>query len=196
MKRFVLLVLLLGPSAAMADVPAEGVAYTPARGFFTETDLGAFFTVGGRDGYSNLATYLQLGIGVDLTQHLEVGVHFGLGTSNTNCFAAGTATNGTCSEAPSFTAALVDLWFGYLIPVADRLYLVPRVMGGYANLDPTPVVEPGRVTFGGINAGVGMGVEYATSLSHFSVGADLSARWIFEANVPSFALFPRVKYTF
>ena len=46
------------------------------------------------------------------------------------------------------------------------------------------------------NAGVGVGLEYATSFDHFSVGADFLARYIIGPNIPTFALFPRVKYTF
>ncbi len=47
----------------MAGPPPEGVALHVRRGFFTETDIGVFFTVGGNNRYSNAETYLQLGVG-------------------------------------------------------------------------------------------------------------------------------------
>ena len=46
------LVLALGlmHGVAVAATPPEGVALEVRRGFFTETDIGGFFTLGGDDG--------------------------------------------------------------------------------------------------------------------------------------------------
>jgi len=41
-----------------------------------------------------------------------------------------------------------------------------------------------------------VGVEYATSMDHFSVGADVMSRFILGPNILSFAIYPRIKYTF
>ena len=84
------LLLALVPGLALAAIPAEGVALKVRRGLFTETDIGAMMTFGGSDHYSNAQTYLQLGVGYDLGEHLELVAQFGLGTSAANCF----ATNG------------------------------------------------------------------------------------------------------
>jgi hypothetical protein len=83
------------------------------------------------------------------------------------------------------------------VPLATRFYLVPRLAAGMSRLDLSPTgsgdpAEPQTVP----NAGVGIGVEYATPMDHFSVGADVLARYLIGPNIPTFAVFPRVKYTF
>ena len=137
MKNALLVLTVLLSGAAEAAVPPHGVPLHVRRGFYTETDIGAFFTLGGNDLYSNPQSYLQLGLG-------------------------------------------------------ERFYLTPKVLAGQTLLDPAPV---GDVTQG-FNLGAGVGLEYATSMDHFSVGMDVVARYVFRANIPAFSVFPRVKYTF
>ena len=180
--------------AVAAPTPLQGVPYSVRRGFFTEADIGAFFTVGGASGISNAQTYLQLGVGYDVTEHIELGAHFGLGTSSANCF-SGAAAGGGCPFSDSFTLSFVDVTGTYLVRLLDRFYLTPRVAVGYAALDPNPVPAARSFT-PAVNAGAGIGVEYATLQDHFTVGADVLFRWVFMANVPTFSIFPRVKYTF
>lgn len=195
MRVAVGLILLL-PSLALAAAPPEGVPLQIRRGFFVDTDLGAFSTVGGADGYSNVETYLQLGIGYDLTSKVELGASFGLGSSAANCFTARDA-QGNCATADSFTVSFFDLSAAYLHPLIGRLFLTPRVSAGYTHLDPAPrVSSSGSPLSSGANLGAGVGVEYFTALDHFSIGADLMFRYVLNVRVATLALYPRIKYTF
>jgi hypothetical protein len=193
-KGSILAVLLL-PLAASAYTPNEGVPFTLHRGLFAETALGALFTVGGRDGYSNAQSFVQLGLGVDITERWEVGALLGVGASDVNCFAQGSAVNGTCTAPGSFTVAMGDGFLGYLAELRPRLFLTPKLFAGYTNLGPHPL-NGALASYSAFNAGLGLGVEYATSLEHLSVGIDVMGRYVFNAKVPAIALFPRLKYTF
>jgi hypothetical protein len=195
-RRFLLgCVLMLVPGLAAAATPSQGVELQVRRGFFTETDIGTFFTLGGDDAYSNAETYLQIGIGYDLSEHLELGAHFGLGANAFNCFAG--RTDGQCNATENFTVTFFDVTLAYLVPLRERLYLTPKVAVGYTMLDPAPAFRSGGEGFtNGINAGLGLGIEYATAMDHLSIGADLLVRYIPVANIPTVTLFPRVKYTF
>lgn len=201
--RTVITWLLLAPALALAAAPPpdatppEGVPLEVRRGFFTETDLGVFGTVGGADGYSNAESYLQLGVGYDFKSGLELAAAFGLGSSGANCLSARDEL-GVCATPDSFTASFLDLSVGYLHPLRGRLFLVPRLAAGYARIDPSPRVdasgEPTRAS--NFNFGAGVGVEYATAMDHFSIGADLMFRYVIGVRVATLALYPRVKYTF
>jgi len=192
--RFVLLIVLL-PEFALAAVPAEGVELKVRRGLFTETDIGAMMTFGGQDHYSNAQTYLQLGVGYDVAKNIELIAQFGLGTSAANCFAVREA--GQCTLADNFTMGFANLTGAYLLRVAERLYLTPKLTAGYTRLDPAPVVSSdGRPIRSGLNLGAGLGVEFATQLDHFSIGADVVGRFIVRTSIASLAIFPRIKYTF
>ena len=185
------LCLSLGLSgAAAAGPPPHGVPLQVRRGFYTETDIGAFFTLGGNDLYSNAQSYLQLGVGVDVTSWLSLSAHAAFGASAFNCFAG--RVGDLCASADAFTLTFLDLQLAYLHPLGDRLYLTPKVLAGQTLLDPAPV---GEVT-SGLNVGLGVGLEYATAMDHFSVGLDLVGRYVFRAGIPAFSIFPRVKYTF
>lgn len=199
MKRTPLLLAVLAvlPMTALAKAPPEGVPLEVRRGFFTEADIGVFFTLGGESAYSNAQTYLQLGVGYDLTERLSLGVHFGLGASAANCFAGYEPGTDLCRMSDNFTVAFGDVTAAYRVPLAERLYLAPKVAAGLTRLEPAPVGEgdPGRSMMAP-NAGAGIGLEYATPMDHFSVGADVMVRYILGPNIPTFAIFPRVKYTF
>jgi hypothetical protein len=184
------------PAAALAGVPPEGVDLQVRRGFFTETDIGGFFTVGGNDRYSNLQTYLQLGVGYDVSRNIELGAHVGMGSNAANCF-AGKDSRGLCSLSDNFTVTFFDVTAAYLIPLSSRLYLAPKVLAGYTVLDPSPVAGTSPLSAAsGPNVGGALGLEYATSMDHFSVGIDVGARWIMGADILTLQFFPRVKYTF
>jgi hypothetical protein len=196
-KSLLIAALVLSSTAAFAETPPEGVPYTPRQGFFTETDIGVFFTLGGENVYSNAQTYLQLGGGYDLTERISLGAHFGLGSSAANCFAGYLPGTDTCALSDNFTMSFFDVTAAYRVKLADRFYLTPKLAAGYTRLDPAPVGsgDPGKA-MSAPNAGAGIGVEYATSMDHFSVGADLLARYLIGPNITSVAVFPRVKYTF
>ncbi len=198
MKKSVLVAALVLSSSALAATPPEGVEFKPRRGFFTETDIGMFFTLGGENLYSNAQSYLQLGVGYDLTETISLGAHFGLGSSAANCFAGYLPDSDICALSDNFTVTFGDVTAAYHVRLTDRLYLTPKLAAGYTRLDPAPVDaggEPGRA-LNALNAGAGIGIEYGTMMDHFSVGADFLARYVIGPNIPTFALFPRVKYTF
>lgn len=182
--------LLAISGIAEAAVPPHGVPLHVRRGFYTETDIGAFFTLGGNDVYSNPQSYLQLGVGVDLWDKLSLSGHVAFGANAFNCFAG--RVGDLCSQTDAFTLTFFDVQLAYLHPLGDRFYLTPKVLAGQTLLDPAPV---GDVTQG-FNMGAGVGLEYATSMDHFAVGLDVVGRWVFRANIPAFSVFPRVKYTF
>jgi len=194
-RKSVSLAVMLLASTALA-VPQEGVELKPRRGFFTETDIGAFMTVGGDDNYSNIQTYLQLGIGYDFFDALEVGAHVGIGSNAANCF-AGKTLAGTCNQPDNFTLTFFDGTLAYLLRLGSRFYLVPKVAAGYTLLEPAPVSGSNGPVTAGPNVGAGLGFEYATRMDHFSIGVDVFWRMILAGQgIHSLQFFPRVKYTF
>lgn len=203
-KLATLLIALLVPTTAFAATPSEGVPLKVRRGFFTETDIGAFFTVGGDNAYSNLQTYLQLGLGYQLTIGdgkgiVPIGFHVAIGANAQNCF-AGLKNDGSCSESDNFTLTFLSVTGGYLHRVVERLYVGGKAIVGYTLLDPPPVYQ-GTGTArtpvsGGLNVGVAASLEYATNMDHFSVGVDVTWRMVIGPNIMALAFYPRVQYTF
>lgn len=198
-KLLSLLIVLLAPSA-LAATPSEGVPLQVRRGFFTETDIGGFFTVGGDNGYSNFQTYLQLGVGYQLTLNdgenlVPIGFHVGIGANAQNCW-AGLKTDGTCSQSDNFTLTFLTATGGFLHRVVERLYLGGKAMVGYTLLDPAPTYNGTTPVNGGVNLGVAASLEYATNMDHFSVGIDVGFRYILGPGIMALEFFPRVQYTF
>jgi hypothetical protein len=195
---------LLAPVVASAATPAEGVPLKVRRGFFTETDLfWGFLTLGGQDGYSNLQVYLQLGIGYDITENLEIGLHVGIGANAANCWGDQRNAKGDClsnntSVSDNFTVTFIDLSFAYLFRVAERVYVAPKIIGGWTLLDPPPAIgSNGNGINNAPNIGLAVGVEYATNMDHFTIGFDwVIGRFIIGPNIYSMQFFPRIKYTF
>jgi hypothetical protein len=188
---------LMLSSLSLAATPSEGVPLQVRHGFFTETDVGFFWTLGGNDGYSDLQGYLQLGVGYQLTTGegkglIPLGLHVGIGANAGNCWSQGSAVDGSCKNAGNFTTTFVDVTGGYLFQLVERLYLGPKVLVGITLLDPEPA--PGTTL--GFNAGLAASLEYATNMDHFSVGLDVSYRIVFGPNIHAFAVYPRVQYTF
>lgn len=192
--------LLLAPALCFAGTPSEGVALKVRRGFFTETDIGGFMTVGGDNDYSNLQTYLQLGAGYDVSSTVELGLHVGIGSNAANCFSGLNDRTGECNETDNFTVTFFDVTAAYLFELAERFYFTPKLVAGFTLLDPAPVVlgegAEAKPINTGANLGLGLGVEYATSMDHFSIGLDVVSRYILGPNIVSLQFFPRVKYTF
>jgi len=204
-KALLYSLMLMVPAAASAATPSEGVALKVRRGFFTDVDVGAFFTVLGADGYSNAQPYLQLGAGYNVLENLSVSANFGMGASAANCFATRADSSDPCTAvvnnkkkevSDNFTVTFLNVTGAYLIKVAERLYVAPKVSVGYTLLGPAPTYSGNQEITSAVNAGAGVGVEYATSMDHFSVGADVMSRFILGPNILSFAIYPRIKYTF
>lgn len=210
-------VLVLVPAVAGAATPSLGVPTPIRRGFFTETDLGVFFTTGGQGANpSNAQAYLNLGVGYDLlssSRHLlAVGLSFSMGASAGACFGERSeAEDGPVCIDPSVnpTADMIErgeglladtwsattlegtLWYGY--EVLPRFLVTVRGLGGIALIEPKAFSNAeGTVPL----IGGGLGVEYATHFDHFSVGLDLAGKYFLGPNVLGVAIAPRVKYTF
>lgn len=204
MRKLALIVVALVGSAAFAAAPAEGVPLQVRRGLFTETDIGGFFTVGGNDGYSNLQTYLQLGLGYQLTLNdgaglVPIGLHVAIGANAQNCF-SGRNAKGDCTETDNFTLTFVSLTGGYLHRVVERFYVGGKAILGWTLLDPAPVYNGTGTSRtpvnSGLNVGAALSVEYATNMDHFSIGLDVAFRTVIGPNIMSLGIYPRVQYTF
>jgi hypothetical protein len=209
-----IITVLLLPTAARAATPAAGVAQEIRRGFFADVNLGGFFTVGGKNAEgstiaSNAQPYLQLGVGYDLDQTgvellraFSVGVNFGLGASAAACFGNVDRRGGCVGDdgqdlSSNFTATMFAAQLSYKIFLDERLTLQPRLGGGLALFDPEPVRDAeGRALKRGAILGLGLGIEYATRMDHFSIGADVDARLIAGPNIFAMAIYPKIKYTF
>lgn len=203
-KLATLVAALLVSSSTFAATPSEGVPLEVRRGFFTETDVGGIFTVGGLNQNSNLQTYLQLGLGYQLTlgggrSIIPIGLHVGIGANAQNCWAEFSKPE-TCSQSDNFTMTFVNLSAGYLHELIERFYLGAKLLGGLTLLDPRPVADPSDPTNTGLmikpNFGAALSIEYATNMDHFSVGLDVVFRLIVGPNINAIMFYPRVQYTF
>lgn len=207
-------VFVLAPALAEAATPTLGVPTPIRRGFFTETDLGVFFTTGGEGANpSNAQAYLSLGVGYDLISSgknfLAVGLGFSMGASAGACFGARQeGAEGPICTDPSvplnedlgegllpdnWSATTVEATLMYGYEVMPRLMLTARGLGGVGIIQPMAFsnTENPVPLLGG-----GVGVEYATHFDHFSVGLDLAGKYFLGPNVLGVAIAPRVKYTF
>lgn len=205
---------VLAPVMAEAATPTLGVPTPIRRGFFTETDLGVFFTTGGQGANpSNAQAYLHLGVGYDVVSSgkhfLAVGLGFTMGASAGACFGElvegsegmicadpAKAVNEKMGEGMlpdnwSATTVEASLMYGY--EVVPRLMVTARGLGGVGLIEPMAFsnTENPVPLIGG-----GLGLEYATHFDHFSVGLDLAGKYFLGPNVLGVAIAPRVKYTF
>lgn len=201
MKKLLVLAALVLPSFALAATPPEGEPLKVRRGFYTETDVGGFLTLGGDDVYSNLQSYLQLGLGYDIrivdAFGIGLGVHVGVGASAANCYSGRPQPGANCPLTENFTVFFIDATVGAIIRMVERFYFVPKLMGGFTLLDPAPVqLSDGELINKGANIGLALGIEYATNMDHFSIGLDVVARYVIGPSIISLQFYPRVKYTF
>lgn len=205
-KLLTVLVVMVLPVLAHAATPSEGVPLKVRRGFFTETDIGGFFTVGGDNGYSNLQSYLQLGAGYQIGLQDEkfaipIGLTVGIGANAANCWAGLTKAD-ECSQSDNFTITFITASAGFQAALLERFYFGGKLLGGYTLLDPPPVTEPSGAAFsGGINLGAAIGVEYFTNMDHFAIGVDVGYRMVLPLGVQANIIHTlhfllRVKYTF
>ncbi len=197
-KLLVVLTLILVPTFAEAATPSEGIPLKVRRGFFTETDIGGFFTVGGQNGYSNLQSYLQLGAGYQFSfgegekNAIPVGLHVGIGANAANCWSRLQGTDQVCDQSDNFTVTFITASVGFMRQIFERFYVGGKLLVGYTLLDPEPVVSVSK----GVNFGVGGSVEYATNMDHFTIGFDFVYRLVLGPNIHTLQFYPRVKYTF
>jgi hypothetical protein len=212
-------VVLARPAMAeqldLSSIASNGSPQPVRTGFYVETSLGTFFTLGGNDGYSNVEAFLGLGVGYDILRELSVSLEFQLAPSAGDCYIAnsagqdncGAGANGAASQGSStFTMAALDLEVSYRVPVLDRLFIPIRAFGGVADLSPLPrcdmanacqeANQPGDVWVPSF--GLATGIEYATHFDHFTLGLEASGRYVAPGalNMFAVAIYPRVKYTF
>jgi hypothetical protein len=200
----------------LSSISSNGSPEPLRTGFYVETSLGTFFTLGGNDGYSNVEAFLGIGVGYDILKELSVSLQFQLAPSAGDCYIAvggndecGPGTNGAPSQGSStFTMAALDLEISYRVPILERLFIPIRAFGGMADLSPLPRCDlanacsasdtnpPGDVWEPSF--GLATGIEYATHFDHFTIGLEGSARYVAPGglNMLAIAIYPRIKYTF
>ncbi len=194
----------------LSSISSNGSPDSVRTGFFAETSLGTFFTLGGADGYSNVEAFLGLGVGYDILRSLAVSLQFQLAPSAGDCYGP---NDSYCpgSGSSTFTMVALDLQVSYRIEVIDRLFVPIRVFGGMADLTPLPRCDlvgasacspqagsspPGDVWEPSF--GLATGIEYATHFDHFTIGLEASGRYVAPGGLNMFAIaiYPRIKYTF
>jgi hypothetical protein len=185
------------------------------QGIYTQSDLGGFFVLGAGAGaptgytiaddcggppckpalWSQLQPYIGLSVGYDILQWLGVQLSFGTG------FVANAAVYNQTLENPrdygitTINGAIVGSFY-----VLERLALMGKIFGGAAFLSPEPA--PNEPSIGG-NAGVGVGVRYATLLPDVFVGLDGNVMVAFIPDsagsmviIPGISFAPVIKYVF
>ena len=200
--------LLLTAVPALADnqldlssVSSTGSPEAIRTGFYAETSLGTFFTLGGGDSYSNVEAFLGIGVGYDITKALSVSVQFQLAPSAGDCYVVNGAGADQCPAAGSdtFTMLAIDAEVSYRFEVANRLFIPVRLFGGAADFTPVPSNALAPVTNSDVwtwSIGGATGIEYATHFDHFSIGLEASGRFVQALNMTAIAIYPRIKYTF
>jgi hypothetical protein len=191
------------------------------RGFFAETDLGVYFTFGGRNTndfinefpkktISNVQPYLALTFGYDLVHsegfalsgglRLSAGYSGGAGRVSDADLALGVEAISTRSS--DFAVLETGVALAAAIFMSDRLALTVKADGGMAAVDPNPTLSAaedgaGAAVFAPIFGG-GLGLEYFTLLNDFSVGLDLRFAMVLisGASIPSASVSVPIKYTF
>ncbi|MHB8418524.1 MAG: adventurous gliding motility protein CglE [Myxococcales bacterium] len=205
----------------LSMISSNGSPEPVRTGFYAETELGTFFTLGGADQYSNVEAFLGLGAGYEFNVapwlSMGVGLQFQLAPSSGDCYEQ---TDSGCAAAPggpppqgtsTFTMAALDAEVSFRFRVANRLFVPVRVFGGMADFTPLPRCDlasgacpnasgtvppsaPGDVWEPSLGGAVG--VEYATHFDHFTIGLEASGRFVWAMNMTALAIYPRVKYTF
>ncbi|MHB1843820.1 MAG: adventurous gliding motility protein CglE [Deltaproteobacteria bacterium] len=193
----------------LSNVSSTGSPEPIRTGFFAETALGTFMTIGGADGYSNMEAFLSLGVGYDIMQAFSVGLQFQLAPNAGDCYGPpGPSGNidAYCSGAnpqgsSTFTMAALDLVASYKLEILERLFIPIRVFGGMADFSPLPRSDmgaaPGADDVWVPTGGLATGLEYATRFDHFTIGLEVSGRFVpSTVNLFALSIYPRVKYTF
>jgi hypothetical protein len=164
---------------------AVGVPFQVRHGWFAESQVGVFSTLGGQKPFANGQPFIGLSLGLDLpnVEHLTV---------------FGTIAQGASGSPDNLSVLPFELGvrdgFGELAP-----RLTPHVLAVAGASVITPSGAPDRgideTTFSA-HAGGGFGLEYVTRLDGLTVGAELVVRQAFSPFLTSLAAYPRIKYVF
>jgi hypothetical protein len=199
---------------AMAPAAELGGAtgFVFKRGFYTASDLGAFMRFGGYTydeqtlclrckarTTSDLAPYIGLAVGYDMTEWLGLQLSFGSGYVAGAAPVQGTDQAHLDSTYPldhaitMVNAAAVFSWY-----IWDRLALEGKLFGGIAFLSPAPMQDVDGLAFDG---GAGIGLQYATLLTDVIIGLDTNFYAIYHPNaqvglIPGLSISPVIKYVF
>jgi hypothetical protein len=190
-----------GPAARAPDsVAVGGVEDAPRRGTYVEAALGIFTAMGGSRPFSSGQPYLAMTLGRDLGESAAIFASLGLGAARASCYQP-SPDGGSCLAADSFGATFLELGFSYGFPVAPRMRMALKLLGGFTDLSPGPVQRNGSVPdhLPGVHAGAGFALDYDTHLDHFAVGLDAVVRETFareSLKIPSLAVMPRIRYVF
>ena len=208
MRAFLIAFLTTAAAAAQTDPAARpadslvvsGVDEAPRRGTYVEASLGVFTAMGGTRPFSSGQPYLGLTIGRDLGKRASVFASLGLGAASASCYQV-SAGGDSCLGADSFGATFLEVGLSYGFPVAARMLVGLKLLGGFTDLSPGPVQRNGAVPdhMLGPHAGAGLSLDYDTQLDHFAVGLDALVRETFAASslkIPSLAVMPRIRYVF
>jgi hypothetical protein len=185
--------MVAASSAAMAQdgvakdaaEAAVGVPFQVRHGWFAETQVGVFSTLGGQKPFANGQPFIGLSLGLDLpnVEHLTV---------------FGTIAQGASGSPDNLSLLPFELGarygFGELAP-----RLTPHVLAvaGYSVITPSGAPDRGITeTTGSVHAGGGFGLEYVTRLDGLTVGAEVVVRQAFAPFLTSLAAYPRIKYVF
>ncbi len=183
------------PAAAPETAETEADVFEIRRGFFTEADLGVFFTLFGRNtnavefptrAFSNVQPFLGITVGYDLfhgpSYNFAAGVKLAAGYSA----GSGRASQQVVDSFPAIQVSQLSADYSVLQAGAtimgayfltDRIALTLKLDGGAGFVDPDPRLfaaeeGAGSSVFAPVVGG-GIGVEYFTLLNDFSVGLDL-----------------------
>lgn len=195
------------------------------RGFYTEFDFGTVLFLGG-DAADNVQPGVMAGFGFgsDIGRYLKVEFRMLNSTADSsgNVYrAVGNIPDEiqernpcpddpteACTTAPDVQISLVTAGIKGVYPLSERLELQGLLGGGVVLGNPSPdqifefdpdaqLATPEDVETGSTPIfGFGVGVEYFTTLRHFSVGAN-AAVWLVPGPGGMMAtVFPTIKYTF
>ncbi|MCC7387024.1 MAG: adventurous gliding motility protein CglE [Deltaproteobacteria bacterium] len=208
------------PAAAPEAAEPDDRPFPIRRGFYTQADLGVFFTFGGtntndgglaKKGISNIQPYLGAVFGYDLFHSTKYAFSAGVKLAAGYSGGAGRVTNADLANLPvtdintksadfAVLEAGVALAFAYL--VSDRVAITVKGDVGLAAVDPTPALpaaspDAASAAFAPI-FGVGAGVQYFTLLNDFSVGIDprFTMVMISGYSIPGMTLSVPIRYTF
>jgi hypothetical protein len=208
--------------AVLGDSVGGATGFVFKQGFYTESDLGGFFRLGGYTiadkcggvpcepvATSQLQPYIGLSGGYDLFQWLGIQASFGTGFVSNAAPYGGDGSGCGPSPAPrcasentprDYGITMLDLGVVAQWYFLDRLALAFKLFGGGAFLTPEPDVgEP----FAGGNFGVGLGLRWASLLPDTFVGIDANFHAVFIPAsggallfIPGFSFAPVIKYVF
>jgi hypothetical protein len=192
----------------LAEDTGGATGFVFKQGFYTQSDLGGFFRFGGFTiaetcdpgvacqavFWSNLQPFIGLSAGYDLFKWLGIQLSFGTG------FVANAAPYGNSPYSPrDYGVTFVNLGVVGSWYFLDRLALAVKLFGGGSFLVPAP--DQDEPFYGG-NAGVGLGIRYATLLPDTFIGFDVNFHAAMSPGtggllfIPAISFAPVLKYVF